>query len=196
MELTLPTLLSSEKLETIARCLKDTELVPGEVAEFGVFQGGGLEFIAKNRAPNKKVFGFDSFQGLPKPSDPDLKSEHPHAAGDFKLQMENIDRIFEVIRHYEPASLVIGKCEETLEGFECEFSFCHLDLDLYEPTMHVLSRLAGRMAPGGIILFDDYNWPRTPGIKRAVESFLRHHVGFEVYLTAGFQKAIRRCTSA
>ena len=51
------------------------------------------------------------------------------------------------------------------------FSFVHLDVDLYQPTMDSLEFFYGRMNPCSIILCDDYGFVTCPGAKKAMDSF-------------------------
>jgi O-methyltransferase len=51
------------------------------------------------------------------------------------------------------------------------FSFVHLDVDLYQPTMDSLEFFYGKMSPGNIILCDDYGFVTCPGAKKAMDSF-------------------------
>src|SRR5690348_1698775 len=49
---------------SLAQVLKDSALIPGFLAEFGVFSGKSINLIAE-RYPERKVYGFDSFEGFP-----------------------------------------------------------------------------------------------------------------------------------
>ena len=51
------------------------------------------------------------------------------------------------------------------------FSFVHLDVDLYQPTKDSLDFFYDRLAPGGIILCDDYGFTSCPGAKKAMDEF-------------------------
>jgi hypothetical protein len=47
----------------------------------------------------------------------------------------------------------------------------HIDVDLYEPTKHVLEKLYHRVSKGGIIIFDDYG--AFAGTNKAVDDFFK-----------------------
>ncbi len=53
------------------------------------------------------------------------------------------------------------------------FSFAHLDMDVYEPTLCVLEILYEKIVKGGIIMFDDYNF--VSGATKAIDEFLLTH---------------------
>lgn len=50
-----------------------------------------------------------------------------------------------------------------------KFSFVHLDGDLYQTTADALDWFWPRMVPGGVIILDDVDWPKCPGVNRALE---------------------------
>ena len=62
------TLLTQPKVTYLLRELESVLMLPGDVAEFGVYSGGSAyiiaTFIAIN-APGKRLHLFDSFEGLP-----------------------------------------------------------------------------------------------------------------------------------
>ena len=69
--------------------------------------------------------------------------------------------------------LVSGYFRDTLQEFsELRFSFVHLDCDIYASYMECLEFFYPRLAPGGIILLDEYNDPPWPGCNKAVDEFL------------------------
>ena len=53
-----------------------------------------------------------------------------------------------------------------------QFSFVHIDVDLYEPIKEALSFFYPRMRKGSIIVVDDYGSALFPGAKKAVQEFL------------------------
>ena len=71
-------------------------------------------------------------------------------------------------------TLIPGYCVETLEKLpEKKYSFVYLDCDIYDSSYRqTLRYFYGRMSPGGIILFDEYDDPPWPGCNLAVDEFL------------------------
>lgn len=53
------------------------------------------------------------------------------------------------------------------------WSFVHIDVDLYEPTLACLEFFFPQLAPGGIIICDDYGTPLFPGAGKAWRSYCR-----------------------
>lgn len=120
----------------------------GMALEFGVYEGRTLRVIAAARN-HQRVFGFDSFQGLPENWRPGLP------AGTFATG--NVPNI-------PGTELVVGWFADTLPDFLARHpdpvSFLHLDADLYSSTATVLNQVRPRLRPGSVIVFDEYfNYP-------------------------------------
>lgn len=126
--------------------------IEGVVCEFGVLKGKTLNLIAKN-FPNQKVYGFDSFKGLPE--DWHLSDESIFEQG--RMKVDNLPEV-------EPnAELVVGWYDKTISEW-CKINrdnikFIHIDCDLYSSTLTVLEELNDQIVKGTVIQFDDfYNW--------------------------------------
>jgi len=121
--------------------------VDGHIAEFGVFKGESINFLAKLVNP-KTIFGFDSFKGL----EEDYSLDHPK--GSF-----NQNGIAPIVE--DNVCLVEGSFSETLPVWlnknEGAFSLINIDCDTYASTSTVLNSIGpSRIVPGTFILFDEY----------------------------------------
>lgn len=155
--------------------------LPGDIAECGVFQGGSLIPIAiwcRNHAPERTVYGFDSFQGFDQAIAVDFDlggaDDRDKRIGGFaETSFEHVMRKLEFFGLRHMVNLVPGYFRDTLPYAETrQFAFVHLDVDLYESYRDCLAFFYPRMVPGGIILFDEYNDPPWPGCNKAVDGFL------------------------
>ena len=156
-------LINDEKAGAIADVLRQIEHVPGALAECGVYKGGILRLLAE-RYPARTVYGFDTFAGLPAEMH---QPGEPHKVGDFA------DTSIEVVRASVSdllnVRIVPGLFPDSAQSIQFErFAFVHLDMDFYASTRAALAWLLTRMAPGGVIVLDDYEWPYCPGVSRAV----------------------------
>ncbi len=124
----------------------------GPILEFGVFRGASINFLA-SIFPALKMFGFDSFEGLP-----EAWSGTPAMQGAFSLQGQPPS-----VR--DNVELVEGWFSKTLPSFLDdhkfpEISLLHVDCDLYSSTQTIFANLYERIVPGTIIVFDEYfNYP-------------------------------------
>jgi hypothetical protein len=73
---------------------------------------------------------------------------------------------------HDGVELIKGLVEETIPGaMPDRIAILRLDTDWYEPTRHELEHLWPRLAPGGVLIVDDYGaWK---GSQQATDEFLR-----------------------
>ena len=160
--------------------------LPGCVAECGVWRGGMSAGLSKVLGAGRNYFLFDSFEGLPPArdidgeaalrwqNDKDSPNYHDNcsAAEDYAMRAMNLAGVGSF-------KLVKGWFNETLPGFHVTepISLLRLDGDWYESTMVCLESLFDHVAPGGLIIFDDYyTWD---GCSRAVHDFLSRRSAVE-----------------
>ncbi|MEI8345759.1 MAG: TylF/MycF/NovP-related O-methyltransferase, partial [Candidatus Omnitrophota bacterium] len=65
------------------------------------------------------------------------------------------------------------------------FSFVHVDCDLHLSVLECCEFFYPKMAPGGVILFDDYGFLCAPGAKKAVDAFFSDKPEYPVALSTG-----------
>jgi hypothetical protein len=125
--------------------------IDGLWMEFGVYKGKSIRKIAEQT--KDEIFGFDSFEGLPKDWILSYKK------GDFSLEGCIPEDLPSNVK------LVKGLFSETIPAFLEEHdepvAFLHIDCDLYMSTKTVLTNLQSRIKSGTIILFDEFfNFPQ------------------------------------
>ena len=139
----------------LLEALKSTTIA-GPVMEFGVWQGKTISRIGTHFS-GQKVWGVDSFVGLPEPWFTKSTQEGPsHPAGKFSLEGELPGSAPNV-------ELVAGWFSDTiptwLEQNSGDICFLHIDSDLYSSALTVLTLLNDRIVPGTVIVFDEmYPW--------------------------------------
>ena len=157
--------------------------IDGDYAEFGCY--GGKTFAlayheAKRHKHKARLWAFDSFEGLPAPSD--VKDSHPKWV-EKKLSTP-LDKFHKLCSSRgiprNSYTVVPGFYEKTLTTMEDDeapsnIALAYIDCDLYSSTKEVLQFLMPRLKHGMIIAFDDYYcWSSTQisGEKMAMmESF-------------------------
>jgi O-methyltransferase len=149
--------------------------VPGDTAECGVFKGASSFLICEaNRNSNiRRVHhAFDSFAGL---SEPSLTDGNFWSAGDLACPLDvalaNLAEFGEDAIQFHQGWIPT----RFLEIEDQRFSFVHIDVDLYKPTMDSLSFFYPRMEPGGIICCDDYGFTTCPGATEAFDKYLKNN---------------------
>ena len=163
--------------------------IKGCVVECGVHHGGGLMAWAKLSAAlepyalDRRVFGFDTFEGFPSVAEKDLsqvandQTKVGGLATSYDVHAELTELIAEFdgnrfLNQLEKVFLVKGDAMKTIPAFAEEHpyvlvSLLFLDFDLYEPTRVALEHFLPRMPKGAILAFDELNNPWWPGETRA-----------------------------
>jgi O-methyltransferase len=162
-------------------------VIPGDMVECGVWRGGSMQAVARTLlardVADRELHLFDTFAGMPAPSAVDRRiggasAEELLRSGprpgliraiadldDVRAGMARTNYPPERI-HYHP-----GRVEETIPGEAPErIALLRLDTDWYESTKHELEHLYGRLAHGGVLIIDDYDY--WEGSRKAVDEFV------------------------
>lgn len=166
-------------VQALARCSG----VDGDVCEFGVAQGETSALIANEIAAGRKVLHlFDSFEGLPSPTDKDKLKDDIFSLGSMEAYAGTMACPEDLVRSrlkavsFPTDRFVIhrGFFEQivrTDEGLPSRVSFAYVDFDFYAPIKAALEFLHPRMDPGAIVIVDDYDF-FSSGAKAAVDEFV------------------------
>jgi len=169
---------------------------PGCYVECGV--AAGAQIIAMRAgAPNKVIHAFDSFEGIPLPSNRDDQmpgirflshEEQRNLPNPGKQKLETTGAtavpVEDFMDHIENSgcknkhNIIIHKgwFEDTTagipEGHNIDpISILRLDGDLYNSTAVCLQNLYPLVEPGGIVIIDDW---QLPGCQQAVVDYFRN----------------------
>lgn len=153
------TLIQGFKLDNLLAELASAPA--GDVVELGVYMGGALQSMALVE-PFRQMYGFDTFEGMPAEM---WRDGEPHGIGDFR------DTSFETVKASMPSNvtLVRGVFPESAAGINPKIALAHIDFDWYESTKAAIEWVLPKMVPGGVIVFDDWEWENCPGVKQAID---------------------------
>jgi O-methyltransferase len=165
-----------DNLELCARLAS----IPGCVVECGVWRGGMIAGIAEVLGADRQYFLFDSFEGLP-PAREELDgasavawqsdTKSPNYYNNCAAAEEEAAAAMK-LSGATSFSLVKGWFDKTLPQFTppCQIAVLRLDCDWYDSVSLCLKTLYPHVAPGGIVIVDDYYiWD---GCARAVHEFI------------------------
>jgi len=145
--------------------------ISGEIAELGVYKGETAKLIHQY-CPERTLNLFDTFEGF---AEKDISKENDQIRNSESIENfkdTSIDYILNFIDSKNSNVRVFkGYFPESIDNIieQTNFSFVHLDADLFEPTKNGLEFFYPRVSSGGIILIHDYNaWP---GCRKAVDEF-------------------------
>jgi hypothetical protein len=168
----------------------ETKHLPGDIVEVGVFKGSGVASFSKFidiYAPNsnKKIIGFDFFN--PSGSDKMLEKDACHDKQSMNIVYGRCDHdereLSSVMKRLDGMNidkkymLIEGDVEETIPEFIREnpgfrISLLYIDVDIERPTYCALKYLWDRVLPGGIIVFDEFEYHKFTE-SCGVEKFLK-----------------------
>ncbi|MEM9703665.1 MAG: TylF/MycF/NovP-related O-methyltransferase [Planctomycetota bacterium] len=167
--------------------------LPGDFVECGVWRGGSvmamLHVLKRRGEEERDVHLFDTFEGMPPPTDADrdkdgrlaetlLEQEKHDKAGSANwayCTRDDVERNVATVGYpAEKLHFVAGKVEDTIPDAAPEtISLLRLDTDWYESTAHEMEHLFPRLVPGGVLILDDYgHWD---GARRAVDEYLEQN---------------------
>jgi len=163
--------------------------IKGDFVECGVWRGGNLmmyNLLNKKKNLNRKIYGYDTFEGMPSPSKFDFKNNTLSSMdiknfynqrtksknGWSKCTMDDVKKNIQKESSLDNINLIKGKVEDTLlinDNIPEKISILRLDTDFYESTKIELEVLFPRLEKNGILIIDDYGYKW--GAKKAVDEY-------------------------
>src|SRR5579862_2751004 len=186
------TMVGMKRLTNLQECCLAAvqDSVPGDFVETGSWRGGcGILMRAVLEAcadQARKVWLFDSFQGLPKPDAESYPADKEDTFWTFSsylgVSVEQVKANFEKYELLDDrVRFVEGWFRDTIPVNNTgPISVLRLDGDMYESTWLVLTHLYPKVSQGGFVIVDDYG--AVPGCKTAVDEF-RHQHGIDSPMT-------------
>lgn len=162
---------------------------PGVYVECGVAAGAQIIAMAAG-APNKTIYAFDSFEGIPLPSNrddqmpgiaflsqteqallPDPGKQVLESSGATVVPLDDfLDHLENAIGEVKNICAVPGWFEETVQYFDEPIAILRLDGDLYNSTYVCLKYLYPKVIKGGCVIVDDI---QLPGCKAACDDYFK-----------------------
>ena len=175
--------VSDKETEEILRIAGDSLASDGDFVEFGCYEGDTslllAEIIRKN--PEKKLWIYDSFEGLPEKGAEDFsESGKNFQKGELKVSKKYVKQRF--LRANLPVPIIKKAWFNELNpssDLPEQIGFAFLDGDLYDSIKTSLELVAPKMAENSVIIVHDFFNSELPGVTKAVEEFLDREKSFE-----------------
>lgn len=180
------TMLSQARLFSLYNLAKQICLddLPGNFVECGTWRGGTaamLAFVIKKYSLRPRIlYVFDTFAGMPDPTDADLHDGIPAndtGLGSGTLKASIVDGLDIVCKSLDVRDIVVpvqGLFSDTLPQYKSEIgdiALLHADGDWYQSTMDIFNNLFDRVVDNGIIQIDDYGF--WEGCRKAIHEIER-----------------------
>jgi hypothetical protein len=165
-----------QRLERLLEVWYSTRSVQGDVIECGAYCGATSLFIAlvgQLNSIQQKVLMLDTFAGMPKVSAFDLGRQN----GEFRPpenQVELIERQAQVLGVQDRIEIHQGLFADTFKVLAeraVRFAFVHIDANIYQGTLEACQFTIPSIAPGGAVVFDDYNGVCDLGARLAIDEY-------------------------
>ncbi len=155
----------------------------GLICEFGVAGGKSIRHLS-SLFPDRTVYGFDSFEGLP--------GDWAHLPkGAYRQPVPRVPKNVELVKGWFSDTL-----PEFVERHPGPVDFLHIDCDLYHSAKTVFDYLGDRIQAGTVICFDEFmnytGWKE--GEFKAFHEFIQQcsfGVEYLAYNQRGTQVALR-----
>lgn len=179
-----PTIIDSNQIEKLVHGLLNVHEnnIEGDVVEFGCFVGESSKYLMKTLVElnsNKKLYVYDSFEGLP-----DLTKWEENSgwrAGTLKTSEEVLISNFETNGLPLPIIHKDWFSNVPQENIPEKISFAFLDGDFYNSIYDSLTKIYDKVVDGGYIFFHDYKRHDLPGVDAAIKDFLQER-GLEYHV--------------
>ena len=157
--------------------------IQGDFVECGVWKGGNIlgimEYLAFYKMTDRKVFLYDTFEGMTPPEDidKDLNGRKAESILEDVMCISPIDEVREtLLRSSFPmanVTFVVGDVSITLNNannlHKNNLALLRLDTDWYASTKKEMEVLYPKLNFGGVLIVDDYgHWK---GSKTAVDEY-------------------------
>jgi hypothetical protein len=165
--------------------------IPGAFVECGVWKGGSsavMGLAIRHARQNRDLHLFDSFEGLPEPTEKDGAEAKEYSGGrasgtltsvnQCKAGLEGVRTFLLDLLKFDPARthFHVGWFQNTLPVIAPKLgpiALLRLDGDWYESTRLCLDHLYPLLSPGGVVILDDYNtWS---GCRKATDEYREAH---------------------
>lgn len=157
--------------------------VPGSIVEAGVWKGGMLAALADLHGSSRSYFAYDSFQGLP-----DAQAIDGEKAKRYQSETQEANYynncaagenfIMDLFLELPDCDLRIvkGWFSDTLKettNLPNQIALLRMDGDWFESTMQIMESLYPRVAKGGLVIIDDYDY--WEGCRKAVHTYFNRN---------------------
>ena len=180
------TMTSPERIVALCDAVRylSRNRIEGAIVECGVWKGGSMMAAAatllEEGDAERELYFYDTYEGMsdPTPNDVDFRGRTGaglmsyHGGDVARASLDEVKaNMSRTAYPMERCHFVVGKVEETLMHTRpARIALLRLDTDWYESTKQEMEHLFPLLAPGGVLVLDDYGaWQ---GARRAVDDYL------------------------
>jgi O-methyltransferase len=169
--------------------LKLTGGIEGDVAEVGVYKGRTAKVLAlTSEKLDKNVHLFDTFSGMP---ETDSVKDNFYQKGSFSDT--SLSGVKSFLSDCNNITIYPGFFPETSAPVrDKDFSFVHIDVDIYRSVLDCCEFFYPRMVKNGVMIFDDPGFLDCEGAKMAVDEFFSGKEEIPIHLATAQVLVIKK----
>jgi len=176
------TMLGYDRLFTLWQAAKNAAPLGLPAVEVGSFRGGSAALLARALGifadGPRELHVVDTFEGHIDATFSANDSEEHRG----KFRDTNYGDVLAFLTAYPGVHVHQGNASTVIAGWpERRYALVHVDVDLYGPTLDCLEYFGPRLAPGGVLVMDDYESPTCPGVSVAVQEYIARVPGFQTW---------------
>lgn len=180
--------VSEYETDRIIEVARECLIVSGDMVELGCYKGDTSLMLAEIiRRTDKKLWIYDSFEGLPEKSEKDESVIGENfKAGALMVTKREVKERF--LRAGLPVPIIKKAWFNELrsEDLPPKICFAFLDGDFYQSIKDSLKLVESKMAKNGVIMVHDYKNEALPGVAKAVDEWKKDKgVKFKEYQSLG-----------
>ena len=175
--------VSSQETEKIIEIAKKCLAVEGDFVELGCYKGDTslllAEVVEKSveksvENPAKKLWIYDSFEGLPEKSRSDMSTVgEDFRSGELFVTKREVKERFLRAELKVPIIKKAWFKDLKEEDLPKRIAFSFLDGDFYDSIRDSLRLIEDKMVSGGVVIVHDYDNPALPGVSKAVDEWIK-----------------------
>lgn len=175
--------VSPKETQKIVELAQKCIIFDGDYVEMGCYRGDTSLLLAELiHGTSKKLWIYDSFEGLPKKGLDDMSALGENfKEGELFVTKREVKERFLRTNLRVPVIKKAWFSELLDDDMPKKIAFAFLDGDLYESIKDSLRLVDNKMVSGGVIVIHDYNNYALPGVKKAVNEWIGDRYPIEVF---------------
>jgi O-methyltransferase len=149
--------------------VEETHHLHGDIIEIGTWRGASLIIMATKMASmqsSSTIYGCDTFEGVVKSSHKDNYYKDGMHSNTTLTYVQNRIAALQLSNIVLCKGIFPNETGNTVTS--TQFRLCHLDVDTYQSAKDCVDFLWPKITIGGIMVCNDYGYPRTKGITQFV----------------------------
>lgn len=170
------TLLSPGKLRNLRRLATfiNSEGVEGDIVECGTYKGGSAAVLASTLPPDRHLWLYDGFQGMPAVGELDGEGAKEAVGACQATQEDVVEALTKLSIPESQYTIRAGWFDQTFkESLPPKVALLHCDADWYDSVTLVLETFYPLVTEGGCVILDDFGW--WEGTREAFYDFCFRH---------------------